>query len=71
MKTFTKIMMVVGIISGVGLIVYAVRRYKSDKRHAKVAEEGYETAYDILFPQKEEKRRKVQYGPVIPGKLAV
>jgi hypothetical protein len=70
-KTLTSILKIVFVLSGVGLVVYAVRMYRSKKRYTRVSEEGYETAYDILFPAKKDRRKKVQYGPVIPGRLAI
>lgn len=33
----------------------------------RIAEEGYETAYDILFPKAETKQENLHYGPVLPG----
>jgi hypothetical protein len=34
---------------------------------SRIAEEGYETACDILFPKQETKQEKLHYGPVLPG----
>jgi hypothetical protein len=62
-KNTTKILIGIGIAAATGFIIYAVRRQQSSKRHARVADEGYETAHDILYPQKKYKRKKVQYGP--------
>lgn len=62
-KNTTKILIGIGIAATAGFIIYAVRRQQSNKRHARVADEGYETAHDILYPQKKYKRKKVQYGP--------
>jgi hypothetical protein len=62
-KNTTKILIGIGIAAAAGFIIYAVRRQQSNKRHARVADEGYETAHDILYPQKKYKRKKVQYGP--------
>jgi hypothetical protein len=33
----------------------------------RIAEEGYETASDILFPKEEAKEESLHYGPVLPG----
>jgi hypothetical protein len=57
----------IGIATMVGLIVYLVRQYKTYRIHEQVAEHGYETAHDILFPQKNKRGNKNQYGPVLPS----
>lgn len=67
MKKTDKLLIGVGIAAAVGLfIVYRVRRHQSNRRHAKVADEGYETAHDILFPRENGRRKKVHYGPILP-----
>jgi hypothetical protein len=38
-----------------------VHRRRSNRISLKVADEGYETAHDILFPNRS-RRRRVQYG---------
>lgn len=59
-------------VSGVTVIASVIRRHHMEMlRDKRVAEEGYETAYDILFPEEKDDRKKMQYGPVIPGQLAV
>jgi hypothetical protein len=66
MKKTSKLLVGLGLAAlTTGLIVYAVRRYRSSQRRTRVADEGYETAHDILYPQKS-RRRKVHYGPVLP-----
>jgi hypothetical protein len=62
-KLFTGI----GITTMVGLIVYLVRHYNTYRMDEQVAEHGYETAHDILFPQKHKRGNKNQYGPVLPS----
>ena len=53
MKKTNKILVGVGIAAvTAGLLIYAVRRYRSSQRRTKIANEGYETAQDILYPQK-------------------
>ena len=67
MKKTSKILIGVGLAAiATGLIIYTVRRQRSNQRHARIADEGYETAHDILFPAKRHKRKKVHYGPVLP-----
>ena len=55
-----------GTAIAIGMVVYLARRNKSNQRHARVAEEGYETADDILFPGKGPRSRRFHYGPVFP-----
>jgi hypothetical protein len=58
MKT-KKILITAGITTLTALlIIYLVKRKKAEKRLTVVAEEGYETAEDILFP----KRRFLRLG---------
>jgi len=67
MKKTSKILVGVGLAAiAAGFIVYAVRRHRSNQRRARIADEGYETAHDILFPANKHKRKKVHYGPVLP-----
>jgi hypothetical protein len=66
MKKTSKLLVGVGLAAlTTGLIVYAVRRYRSNQRRTRIADEGYETAHDILYPDKQ-RRKKVHYGPVLP-----
>ena len=53
MKNY-RITTTIGILSiiALGVIIFSVRRTKSDKMASRVADEGYETAQDILFPLK-------------------
>lgn len=67
MKKTEKILLgAAGIAIVTGFIVFAVRRHRLNQRNARVAEEGYETAGDILYPGKRHKRKKLHYGPVLP-----
>ena len=50
-----------------GILVYAVRRARACNRSANVADEGYETAHDILYPEKKHRGAKLHFGPVLPA----
>jgi len=56
MKATTKLLAGVGLLAIAGFIIYTNRRRKSNRvkeyTSRQVAEHGYETAHDILFPQK-------------------
>ena len=57
------------ILATIGVAVITVlmlRRKKRKKMLTRVAEEGYETAADILYPGKSVSS-KLHYGPVIPA----
>lgn len=60
MTKFTKIITGIALASLVGLLLSTSRRRKAKDRSAQVADEGYETAYDILFPQDVYGRKKQQ-----------
>ena len=66
MKTTKKILVGLGFATVVGLIIYMVRQHRKVKRMSEeVAEQGYETAQDILFPKKNKSGGKHVYGPVL------
>ncbi len=54
-----------------GLLVFAFRlakrEYKSRKKLKEIADEGYETATDVLYPDDADLGRKLHYGPVLPN----
>jgi hypothetical protein len=65
MKATTKLLLAIGAAAATGLIIYAFRRHQrheTDRRLDKVADEGYETAHDILFPDRSRRKGKLQYG---------
>ncbi len=50
-----------------GVLLYAFSRKKNKRMLTQIANEGYETAHDILFPSKPAKNKNLRYGPVHPG----
>jgi type II secretory pathway pseudopilin PulG len=56
----TKVTAVVGLVSILGLIVYMRRRQKTNRRKMQIAEQGYETAQDVLFPMKSRRKQIIQ-----------
>jgi hypothetical protein len=66
MKKSTKIILAITAAAAVtGCIMYVVRRHNTNRKNRKsvrVADEGYETAHDILFPNKPKKRIRLQNG---------
>jgi hypothetical protein len=63
-----KIVIVLTAATVAGLAIYTLhRRMKYKMMRNRIANEGYETAYDILFPRNDNFFKKLQYGPVLPG----
>ena len=68
MKTTNKIILATTTVAVAGLLIYAATRHKKTKRMlTEIADEGYETAPDVMFPGKVKSNSKLQYGPVIPA----
>lgn len=66
MKTRKKLIYGTAAIVFTGLMVYAIRINNTRRRRKEVANEGYETAADILHPEKSNRFKKLHYGPVLP-----
>jgi hypothetical protein len=71
MKTTSKITLALAAVGAAALVIYVARRVntKADSKRMlkQVADEGYETATDILFPGKKIAGSHLHYGPVLPG----
>ena len=67
MKISNKILLGVTAVAVAGFVVYVANRKRTQQMLDQVADEGYETAHDILFPDKEKRDKKLQYGPVLPA----
>lgn len=46
--------------------ILVTKAIKHSNRLNHIADEGYETAPDILYPERKTYRRKLHYGPVVP-----
>ena len=66
MKTKNKLMYAATAAAITGLLVYMVRKTNTSRRIAEVADEGYETAADLLHPTTNQRFKKLHYGPVLP-----
>lgn len=67
MKLTYKIALGLAVVAGAGIVVYLSRCSNNRRMLSKIADEGYETAQDILFPDKNFQYKHLRYGPVIPG----
>ena len=66
MKTSKKLIFGAAAIAFTGLLVYIKRRANTKRRIEEVADEGYETAADLLHPKTNRRFKKIHYGPVLP-----
>ncbi len=66
MKNSTKITLALAAISTAVIVSYAMQRLKTRRMVAKISDEGYETAQDILYPGRIVTGKKLHYGPVLP-----
>ena len=66
MKTSKKIIYSAAALAFSGLLVYIKRRANTNRRKAEVADEGYETAADLLHPKTNRRFKKTHYGPILP-----
>jgi hypothetical protein len=68
MKATKRIIAGISFATVVGLVIYLVAQRRKVKRmEEQIADHGYETAHDILFPKKNFRGRKNIYGPVHPS----
>lgn len=66
MKNISKITIALATVGAAAIVIYASRRIETKRRLIRVADEGYETAHDILFPNKANKHNELRFGPVLP-----
>lgn len=68
MKFHQKIVLGLVVLTATSVVFY-VNKGRSGKKQMlnRIAEEGYETAQDVLFPGKKIQDKRLHYGPVIPG----
>jgi hypothetical protein len=66
MKNNTKITLALAVIGTAVIVSCAVQRMKTRRMVAKISDEGYETAHDILYPDRSLTGKKLHFGPVLP-----
>lgn len=67
MRLSYKIAFSLGAVTAAAIIVYLSKCAETKRMLDEIADEGYETAQDILFPDKDIQSGNLQYGPVIPA----
>ena len=66
MSKVNKLIISVVVAAAASYIVGITRRYQRDKMLMLASNEGYETAHDVLYPERHKKNRHLRYGPVFP-----
>ncbi|RYG52462.1 MAG: hypothetical protein EOO01_06505 [Chitinophagaceae bacterium] len=66
MKTTYTILAGIGALALVSAAVLIARGFNQGRRLSHVSNEGYETAHDILYPNKRNRKSSLHYGPVLP-----
>jgi len=68
MKLAQKLVLSLALVGAAGIVIYILTARKSDNRRMLnlVADEGYETAHDVLFPNRSVQGKNLHFGPVIP-----
>jgi len=68
MRTSVKIIVgvtsVVTTLVAVSMVMYLIKRNNEERRLDRIAEEGYETAHDILFPSRRDRIRRNRAGDI-------
>lgn len=69
MSKSTKIVLGAVLVTAVAAATAVILSKELKKRRAfrNISDEGYETAYDVLYPSKEFKTKRLHYGPVLPA----
>ena len=68
MKLAQKVVLSLALVGATGIVIYLLSNRRSDNRRMLnlIADEGYETAQDVLFPDKNIQDKNLHFGPVIP-----
>ncbi|MCO5234769.1 MAG: hypothetical protein M9933_00760 [Chitinophagaceae bacterium] len=66
MKSTDKILIALAAGVVAGLVVYMLKKSEEQRVLDRIAAEGYETAHDVLFPDRTQTGKKLHYGPVLP-----
>ena len=64
MKKTLRIIVALTVVTGIGVLV--AREVSRRRQLKKVADNGYETAHDVLYPGQKGTDKKLRYGPVLP-----
>ncbi len=56
MKKSERIIITIASFAALGLIIYVAQKKKKEKKLDSIADEGYETAEDVLYPLRSNKK---------------
>ncbi len=66
MKKTLRILVGLTAVAVVGIVIYRKRSKNTVEMLERVADEGYETAHDVMYPRHSKRGKNLQYGPVLP-----
>ena len=66
MKKTSPVILSLAALGAAVIVVYIAKRVVANRMLVKVSDEGYETAHDILYPNKNNSGNSLKYGPVLP-----
>lgn len=66
MKHTWKIIFGITVIALAGIVIYKNRDRNTGYMLSQVSDEGYETAHDVLFPDRRSGNRNLRFGPILP-----
>jgi hypothetical protein len=67
MRNSEKIIVVTAAATLIGVALIAIDKIRIRMFLNNIADEGYETAHDILYPKKSKGEKRLRFGPVLPG----
>jgi hypothetical protein len=66
MKTYSKITLGAAALAFATIMIASKKKSNAQKQISEIANEGYETAADILNPKNNKSFKKIHLGPVLP-----
>lgn len=66
MRNSEKIIAVAAAATLIGVALIAIDKLRIRMFLNNIAEEGYETAHDILYPERSKGEKRLRFGPVLP-----
>jgi hypothetical protein len=67
MKNTSKIVVALAVVGVAAIVVTVARKVNTRRILTKISDEGYETAQDILYPDRNDQGSQLRYGPVLPA----
>ncbi|MEX1203594.1 MAG: hypothetical protein WEA59_10150 [Ferruginibacter sp.] len=67
MKITTETILGIAALTALGIALIVGFKKSKKVNLYQIADEGYETAHDILYPKQIGREKKLRYGPVLPA----